>query len=417
MTQTDRKYIIQMDDQGHLILPAELLLKYGIKPGAQVRLDENLAGFSLSRSSDNLARVYIEPTNLCNLDCATCMRNAWDEPSGRMSETTFERILQGIEPLNPKPTLFFGGFGEPLTHPRILDMLAAAKQTGAEVEMISNGVLLSPKICEALIKIGLDRLWVSLDGATPESYSDVRLGDELPRVLENLKSLQKQMRSSGSARPALGIAFVAMRRNIRDLPQVVELGKSLGADRFSVSNVLPHTPDMLAEALYVGPYNGDLVISEWSPLLQLPRMDINEFTRGPLAEAIKKAGSVAVTRQALNMGADTCPFVEKGSMSIRWDGMVAPCLALLHDHDNYLDFRLRKSRAFSYGSLHEHALLDIWNSADYAALRRRLLEFDFAYCTACNGCDLADSNIEDCYDTPAPTCGACLWAQGLIQCP
>ena len=48
----------------------------------------------------------------------------------------------------------------------------------------------------------------------------------------------------GSAVPRLGIAFVAMKRNIADLPAVIRLGQKLGADRFSVSNVLAHTPEM-----------------------------------------------------------------------------------------------------------------------------------------------------------------------------
>lgn len=408
---------IQLDENGHLILPPELLAEYGLQNGATVRLDESPAGFGFSRSSESLARVYIEPTNLCNLDCATCMRNAWDEPPGKMSPQTFEAVMHSIRQISPRPSIFFGGFGEPLTHPHILEMLAAAKQTGARVELISNGILLTPEVRSKLVELQIDRLWVSLDGATPASYADVRLGDELPRVLDNLAALQKLLRSTGSAAPRLGIAFVAMRRNIADLPQVIDLGKKLGADLFSISNVLPHTPEMLAEALYVGPHNGDVAITEWSPLLQLPRMEINEFTLQPVAEALKKAGSVMLTRQNLKLGADTCPFVEKGSLSIRWDGAVSPCLALLHDHENYLDFRKRKSLAYAVGDINNQSLTEIWQSPGYRALRERLLKFDFAFCTACNGCEKADLNLEDCYDTPTPTCGGCLWAQGLIQCP
>lgn len=345
------------------------------------------------------------------------MRNVWDEPLGKMSYDTFERILHGIKQLQCKPSIFFGGFGEPLTHPRILEMIASAKQVGSSVELITNGILLNSEMSSDLIKLGLDRLWVSLDGATPQSYADVRLGNMLPRVLENLEGLRKLLRKTSSPVPRLGIAFVAMRRNIGDLPVLIDLGKKLGADTFSISNVLPHTPEMLQDALYVGPHNGDVAQTEWSPMLSIPRMDINEFTKEPIVEAIKKAGSIAITRRDIRLGADVCPFVEKGSVSIRWDGAVSPCLALLHDHDNYLDFRKRKSLAYTVDNINQNTLLDIWNHPTYSALRKRLLTFNFAYCTSCNGCDMADSNIEDCYGTPAPTCGACLWAQGLIQCP
>ena len=38
---------------------------------------------------------------------------------GQMADTTFERIISGIEEFDNRPTIFFGGFGEPLWHPHI----------------------------------------------------------------------------------------------------------------------------------------------------------------------------------------------------------------------------------------------------------------------------------------------------------
>lgn len=46
-----------------------------------------------------------------------------------------------------------------------------------------------------------------------------------------------------------------------------------------------------------------------------------------------------------------------------------------------------------------------------------MLRFDFSPCTDCGGCDLADSNQEDCIGNSFPVCGDCLWAKGVIQCP
>jgi MoaA/NifB/PqqE/SkfB family radical SAM enzyme len=114
---------------------------------------------------------------------------------------------------------------------------------------------------------------------------------------------------------------------------------------------------------------------------------------------------------------DTCPFVLRGSACIRWDGAVSPCLPLLHRHTSYLGRRLRTHHAYTVGSLRERGLLDLWTSPEYLALRRRLEEFDFSPCTACNSCELADDNQEDCFGNGAPTCGGCLWAQGFIRCP
>jgi MoaA/NifB/PqqE/SkfB family radical SAM enzyme len=90
-----------------------------------------------------------------------------------------------------------------------------------------------------LIDAGLDRLWVSLDGARPESYADVRLGATLSRVLDNVARLQHMRPGGHFPRPEIGIAFVAMTRNVADLPEILNLARRLRAKRVAVSNVLP----------------------------------------------------------------------------------------------------------------------------------------------------------------------------------
>jgi len=113
----------------------------------------------------------------------------------------------------------------------------------------------------------------------------------------------------------------------------------------------------------------------------------------------------------------SCPFVEKGSLSVRWDGNVSPCLPLLHDHESYLDDHIRRSCAYSVGNVNEQSLQLLWNAPAYLALRERLQVFDFSPCVYCNSCEMSEHNREDCFGNVTPTCGGCLWAQGLIQCP
>ena len=409
---------IQLDDQGHLILPEEILQLYGLVPGSVSRLELSEQGLVLSRSANNLARVYVEPTNACNLDCRTCMRNVWEEPLGRMTWPTFARILEGIRSFTPTPLVFFGGFGEPLAHPEIREMVAAARKAGAEVELITNATLLDESVANWLVELGLKRIWVSIDGATPESYADVRLGDALPLVIANLTRLQALRAQSELNLPKLGIAFVAMQRNIADLPEVVRLGKRLGADQFSVSNVLPHTAELRDQVLFArSMYESDLQPSHWSSEVSLPRMDLSESTIQRLADVLKGRNKLQITRQSLNWGANTCPFLEKGSVSIRWDGAVSPCLPLLHTHTSYLAENQHTSHAYAVGNILDRSLTDLWNDTDYVHLRERLQAFDFSPCTFCNSCEMAETNLEDCFGNTQPTCGGCLWAQGFIQCP
>ncbi len=198
-----------------------------------------------TRDIDRLAKLYIEPTNRCNLDCRTCMRHGWEEPLGFMEFGLFEKIITDASSLPERPSVFFGGFGEPLGHARIADMVALAKQAGSQVELISNGILLDEAMADRLVAVGLDRLWVSIDGASPQSYADVRLGDHLPQIIANLERLNAR-----TVKPELGISFVAMKRNIRDLAAVLELAQHLGASRFSLSNVEPYTKGMATDVLY-----------------------------------------------------------------------------------------------------------------------------------------------------------------------
>ena len=409
---------VRLDGQGHVILPPELVEQFGFVDGAAVRVEERGDAIALGRSTASLARVYVEPTTLCNLQCRTCIRNVWDEPPGMMSAETFDRIIDGVRHISPLPTIFFGGFGEPFAHPDLLAMLTMAKSVGCEVELITNGTMLDEATRRQLVRIGLDRLWVSIDGATPESYADVRLWDALAQVTRDLARLRALRIASGSVLPRLGIAFVAMKRNIADLPEVVRLGQKLGADRFSVSNVLPHTPEMRDQVLYARSIDAeDVGPTSWAPEVSIARMDLDELTVGRLARVVAGRGGRSLPGQGWGVGAGTCPFVEKGSTSIRWDGAISPCLPLLHTHRSYLDFRPRTSRAFSVANVNETSLAEAWSDPAYVELRERLLAFDFSPCTICNSCDMADENLEDCFGSPTPACGGCLWAQGFIRCP
>ena len=332
-----------------------------------------------------------------------------------MDWTTFERIIAGVKQIAHPPLLFFGGFGEPLSHPDIVEMIRLAKSTGAVVELITNGMLLTQPMAEQFIRAGVNTIWFSIDGATPASYTDVRLGAALPLVLENIRAL-RMLCAEFYSPLEIGITFVAMKRNIEDLPQVITIGRRLGATQFSISNVLPHTSEMRDEILYDCTLYSHTSLSMY-PEVSLPLIDINAFTERAVLEVLRKEQHIVVGGVDMSQAVNTCPFVEKGSISIRWDGSVSPCLPLLHTFRSYLDDRERIAHSFSLGSILEKDLIDLWDSQTNQSLRARLQAFDFSPCTLCNSCEMADSNIEDCFGNDLPTCGGCLWAQGLVQCP
>jgi MoaA/NifB/PqqE/SkfB family radical SAM enzyme len=408
----------EIDAQGRLILPPELVGQYGLQPGAKVRLENDGNRIKMHRPVTHLTKIYVEPTNACNIACRTCIRNNWDESLGRMSDETFDHILAGVQQLETISTIFFGGLGEPLFHKRTVDWIAQAHAAGARTELITNGTMLTEKRSRALIEAGLDLLWVSIDGATPDSYADVRLGAELPKVIANLARFRKLRPGSHHPRPGIGIAFVAMARNIHDLPEVLRIGRSVGAKHFSVSNVLPYTHDMQAEMLYTHTLrNLTYMDSPWLPKLSLPRMDLNEQTQAAFVQALSSGCNVNFAGNSLGAANDVCNFIESGTISIGWDGSVSPCWPLMHDHESYLHGKPHKSRRHVVGNVNEQDLLSIWLDEPYLTYRQKVQSFSFAPCTVCGGCELSEDNEDDCFSNGFPACGSCLWAQGVIQCP
>jgi len=418
MTKTHYAHV---NEHGEIILPPHLAAKLGLAAGDEIRVEPNGLGLLLHPSINALKRVYVEATNRCNLNCSTCMRNVWDVQYGYMSSETFEEILASFQDLAHKPELFLGGYGEPLSHPDILEMIGQAKKLGHRVSLITNGILLNEEVSRQLIELDLDMLWVSLDGASPECYADVRLGDALPDVIANLTCLRTQKYrsfggSSWAGHPKLGIAFVAMQRNIHDLSEVIRLGTHLGAVEISISNVLAHNDELFRENLYARSL--DMTAGqEIRPLVHMPLMDVETRTMNALAGVLKDMNRLELSGALLNQNTDQCPFVERGSLAVRWDGYVSPCLPLLYTHRHFLDRRERTSREHFVGNVHEKTLPDIWNDVEYQALRKRLQDFDFSPCAFCNSCEMANDNREDCFGNVHPTCGGCLWGRGLIRCP
>ncbi len=411
------EYWVDVDEQGHLILPPEVMERYGVRPGAQIRMKAGSKSLRLHRPITHLAKLYVELTSRCNLTCQTCMRNAWEETQGNMTEATFQRLLESLKTLPSRPDVFFGGFGEPLLIPDLAGKVAQVKALAGKVELITNGMLLSEHLSQELIQAGLDTLWVSVDGATPEHFADVRLGAALPTVLDNITRFSN-LRNPNNPHPEIGISFVAMRRNIADLPQLIRMSTRLGASRYMVTNVFPYTEEMCKEMLYTRTVDGvDSTPSPWAPRIDLPRIDFNPESQDAIVHSLRYRNNVSLNGVTLGQDQGRCPFIERGSVALRWDGAVSPCLPLMHQYITYLNGQHRTVRPHVIGNLGDRDLSSIWETPDYVAFRKRVSEFDFSPCTWCGGCSWSQANEEDCFANTFPTCGGCLWAQGVIQCP
>ncbi len=392
---------LTLDNQNKLELPSSFLQRRHLPANQEFWLYEREGEPVLLPRRPNLRKLYIEVTTGCNLQCRFCMRNIWDDPIAPMTPDLFQAIVDDFPNLPELNRVVFTSFGEPLTHPNILAMIEAVRKQDIAVTIGSNGTTLQPKLLEEIVRLGVDRLMVSIDGVKPETFADIR-GANLGLIIENLKKLIEIKRRIGSLFPALGIEFVVMKSNLSELRELASLASQLNASRVIVSNVLPYSEDIVAEKLY-----------GYEPIEPIK-------SRGfPVrADAWVMWGTMELPH--MHWGAERrCRFVKDQATVVGWDGEVTPCYALSHNYSYYaIDGLKKKVSRYSLGNVKHTPLHQIWMSESYCQFRSEVSIFHFPSCPDCDlraTCELHQNN-EGCWGWN-PSCADCLWAQDIIRCP
>lgn len=340
-------------------------------------------------------KIYIEPTTVCNFSCITCIRHSWQSNLKHMTEATFGKILSDLSEFPTLNTIHFGGFGEPLSHPAILKMLTACKARGYKLEMITNGSLLIAQVARHLVNIGLDWIFVSLDGPTPDCFAQIRPGADYDEVVANILLLQQIKAESGKKTPRLGIEFVATKTNFAALPDMRKIVDRLGADKFIVTNMLPYHESMKNEILYNS------------------SADLGAFGHESVLLSLKTAPNMQLRTHR------NCKFVQNKAMAITYEGNVSPCYAFMHSYCCYILGRQKDMLAFHFGNVNATSLKAIWTDPRYAQFRWIVRNSQYPSCTDCrqvDGCTMAQNNEADCWGNQ-PSCGDCLWSREIIACP
>jgi MoaA/NifB/PqqE/SkfB family radical SAM enzyme len=115
----------------------------------------------------------------CNLKCGYC--NEFDDSSAPVPFEELQRRLDKLDALGAFAVEFTGG--EPLLHPRLVDLVAYAKtKRFRKVMLLSNGFLFSSEMIEALNRAGLDDLQISIDGVEPNAVTVKTLTPLRPKL-------------------------------------------------------------------------------------------------------------------------------------------------------------------------------------------------------------------------------------------
>lgn len=183
--------------------------------------------------------IQLEITSKCNLRCIFCP--VWCESRQRAQNETsisYERILSWDKMFEQAYEIELTGFGEALLHPHLLDILRYFKNKKCNVNLTTNGQLLSENISKIIVAENLINLiCVSVDAGTAKTYSSLRPGGNFDTLCENLFSFNKIRKNQSKSRPFLHLSFIAMKRNIHELPGAVKLAKTLGAQKMIVQGL------------------------------------------------------------------------------------------------------------------------------------------------------------------------------------
>lgn len=199
--------------------------------------------------------ITLTTTMRCNYRCWMCYQ---EDFTGDLDW----RIVEKIKHVLPSVKTFQLFGGEPLMYSRLDDLCELAGSNYCEIELITNGSLLDEKRRALLLDNNASQVKVSLEAASQPTYESIR-GGKLEQVLGNLEAFATERAQRNQKNPNLQINFVAMHRNIRELPELVKRAAAIGVDKVLVlfMNALQRE-DLARESLFFHQELSDACMTE-----------------------------------------------------------------------------------------------------------------------------------------------------------
>jgi len=179
-------------------------------------------------------RMYIESTNLCNLDCIMCPTGLKQitRPKGYMEWDVFTAIVDEMAPWVKATTLHI--WGEPLMHKRIFDMIAYCRQKGLRAEISTNATLLDERKAKGLLDAGLNTIYLCLDGFRPETYEAIRVKADYEKTNGNIRRFLELKSQGGYVQPYVNLQIIQMEKTMPEVDEFVSAWSLPGVDNINV---------------------------------------------------------------------------------------------------------------------------------------------------------------------------------------
>lgn len=273
--------------------------------------------------------ISIEPTTSCNLRCPECPSGlrSFSRPTGMLEEDLFKKIINQAHKTASYLLLYFQG--EPYLHPKFTELIKYASRKGLYTATSTNAHYLTDDNARKTIESGLDRLIISIDGTTQETYKSYRVGGNLEKVKQGTRTIIAWKKKLKSNTPYIVFQFLVVKPNEHQIEDIKALGKELGVDKVAFKTA----------QLYDYKNGNPLMptIEKYSRYKQLPNGTF-KFKNKLQNQCWKMWHSTVIT----------------------WDGTVVPCC-------------FDKDADHKQGTLNEQKLEDVWESNSYNKFRKHLL--------------------------------------------
>jgi len=179
--------------------------------------------------------IHFSVTGRCDQACAGCFYSARPGSAVTARDAPFELFERVVRQAAAARVFQMAlGGGEPLLHPRLLDMVRLARESGIVPNLTTNGNSLTVEMAVALKEAGLGQAQISLNGASAETNESTR---------PNFAQATAALDACRKARLRFGINFLLTRSNLHELESAIHLGQRLGAATVNLLRPKPPTTD------------------------------------------------------------------------------------------------------------------------------------------------------------------------------
>lgn len=179
------------------------------------------------------AFISVEPADFCQLGCPECPVGINLRRKG--SVVDMEMYKRTVDEIKDKLLhIIFYFQGEPLLNKKLPEMIQYAHDSGIYTSTSTNGQALTSEKARELVKSGLDKLIISMDGVTQEVYEKYRKGGKLEKALDAARHVNHWKKELKSLTPMLEIQFIVFGTNEHQITDIKKLAKTLNADRLAL---------------------------------------------------------------------------------------------------------------------------------------------------------------------------------------